>query len=95
MFIHVLRIVSRDKILHFKNTVFIIIVVVVVVVIIKWETTGLVHNNRTGTSRDRGCPSVMEMGHKRTGKLQALVYDILPSTTAVFWLCHWVQKTVS
>ena len=28
-------------------------------------------------------------------KLQALVYDILPSTTAVFGLRHRVQKTVS
>ena len=34
--------------------------------------------------------------HTHTHKLQALVYDILPSTTAVFsQLRHRVQKTVS
>ena len=34
MFIHVLRIVSRDKILHFKNTVFIIIVVLLLLLLL-------------------------------------------------------------
>ena len=38
---------------------------------------------------------LLTLVHRVSPKLQALVYDILPSTTAVF--CYWrrVQKTVS